>query len=518
MAAIDTTKKTAADYAAIAVAPLLIFLMISSLANFLMLMLYHGGFAQRVSWTLLMFTLGAVGIARIAIERDRSYSLAYAGILGLVTFMAMLRFVDSAIFSAFILVVIAYLADVIVRDCTLIDDKIDASGQGLIDSGRLFLKNQIQPEEPPEVSGDEANPATDRKRRKTHQPGRTVMYLAFAALPLFGLGQFFLRNDPDTWARAQALLAFYLFSSLSLLVTTSFLGLRRYLRQRHVEMPGDVTVAWLAGGLAMIAAVLLVARLAPLPGKALASFELPEFLDSPGDTEASRGGWGEEGADQGNPDAPMTLSDPQADEKEVQGMTSQEGAEPGAVEDGKGDQGPAGKQDGGDKSSGGQSKPNDSASQGDQDPQSQSAKQTSSGEKASQPTPKSDSQASNPPGETPPSQSGDPQSEPGEQSQPGEQSDAGEQSQPGEQSQEAEQSNAGEPSQTDEQSKRDDGAEDQSPSEGQDSTQDQQSSENQPPQQRSHQVPVASRRPGPARSQRPPQDRARSNRLPTRCQ
>ncbi len=76
--------KTAADYAAIAVAPLLIFLMISSLASFLTLTLYRGGFSARISWILMMFTLGVVGIARIAIERDRTYSLGYAGILGLV--------------------------------------------------------------------------------------------------------------------------------------------------------------------------------------------------------------------------------------------------------------------------------------------------------------------------------------------------------------------------------------------------------------------------------------------------
>ena len=46
--------------------------MISSLANFLVLVLYRGGFPERVSWTLLMFTLGAVGIARVAIERDKT--------------------------------------------------------------------------------------------------------------------------------------------------------------------------------------------------------------------------------------------------------------------------------------------------------------------------------------------------------------------------------------------------------------------------------------------------------------
>ena len=101
------------------------------------------------------------------------------------------------------------------RDCTLIDDDIDASGQGLIDSGRLFIKNQVKVDDPSTSDGD-AGESPRKRKRQTHQPGRTVMYLALAALPLFGLGQFFLRGDPDTWARAQKLLAFYLFASLSL--------------------------------------------------------------------------------------------------------------------------------------------------------------------------------------------------------------------------------------------------------------------------------------------------------------
>ncbi|MFK8110803.1 MAG: DUF4129 domain-containing protein [Rubripirellula sp.] len=346
-----TPLKSTADYAAIAVAPLLIFLMISSLANFLMLILYKGGFPQRISWTLLFFTLGAVGIARVAIEQDRTYSFGYAALLGLASFVAMSRFADSPLFSIFMLCVIAYLADVIVRDCTLIDDSVDASGQGLVDSGRLYLKQQIQ--EPGE-EGVEAVVAS------AHQPGRTVMYFAFAALPLFGLGQFFLRNDADTWSRAQMLLALYLFSSLSLLVSTSFLGLRRYLRQRDVEMPKDVSIAWLAGGLAIVAAVLMVAWLAPLPGKALATFELPAFLDSPGTTMASRFGWGDEAADKSSPDAPSTQADPNANKKETQSTTYKPGAEAGDVGDGNRKDGPKGKQQqkggkkSGDSQSGGQ--------------------------------------------------------------------------------------------------------------------------------------------------------------------
>ncbi|MGI9470575.1 MAG: DUF4129 domain-containing protein, partial [Rubripirellula sp.] len=378
-----TPRKTAADYAAIAVAPVLIFLMISSLASFLMLVLYRGGFQQRLTWILLMYTMGAVSVARIAIERDRAYSLGYAAALGLATFVSMLRFLDSAVFSAFILVLIAYLADVIVRDCTLIDDDVDASGQGLMDSGRLFLKKQAAPKA---ESQDAADGDTDTVKdvgatggkKKTHQPGRTVMYLALGAFPLFGLGQFLIRNDAVTWARARLLLALYLFASLSLLVTTSFLGLRRYLRQRKTEMPRDVTVAWLTGGLGLIAAVLLIAYIAPMPGRAIASFELPTF-DSPGNTVASRFGWGDEGADRSAPDASKTLDDPYTEQKQIDGITAQKGAPAGDAGTGNRSDGPAGDQKGGNKS-GGQGK--SEQSKGQQSKGQQSRGQQSKGQQS----------------------------------------------------------------------------------------------------------------------------------------
>ena len=351
-------RKTAADYAAIAVAPVLIFLMISSLANFLILVLYRGGFQARLSWTVMCFTMGIVAVARIAIERDRVYSYGYAVALGLATLLVMVQLVDSFLFCVFILVVVGYLADLIVRDCTLIDDDVDASGEGLIDSGRLFLKKQIQESI---LEKDDSN--TGQPRRKTSQPGRTVMYLALAALPLFGLGQFFLRNDSGSWASAKYLLAFYLFASLSLLVTTSFVGLRRYLRQRKVEMPADVTIAWLSAGLVLIAAVLMVAYFAPMPGRALATFEMPKMFDSPGNTSASQYGWGNEGADQGKPDASGTTSDPNADRKDVQGSVNQKGGEAGGSGDGDRKDGPAGTRKGGKKSAGRQQ--NESPKSGD---------------------------------------------------------------------------------------------------------------------------------------------------------
>lgn len=334
----------------------------------------------------MMFTLGAVGIARVAIERDRTYALGYAGVLGLATYVALLKFVDSPLFSLFIIAVIAYLADVIVRDCTLIDDEVDASDQGLIDSGRLLMRQTVETAAASKTLEDDANPdqgkrsSTSRRAKKAHQPGRTVMYLALAALPLFGLGQFWLRNQPDIWSRARWLLAFYLFASLSLLVTTSFLGLRRYLRQREVEMPGDVTVGWIGGGLAMIALVLTIAYLAPLPGRALATFEPPKWLDSPGDTVASRFGWGNEGAEQSRPGDASTSSDSDRGDQQSQGIKPGQNAPAGDVGEGNRKQGPTGQQSGDSQTSSqsSQSQSSQSQSSQSQSPQSQSSQSQSS--------------------------------------------------------------------------------------------------------------------------------------------
>ena len=396
---------TAADYAAIAVAPVLIFVMISSLANFLMLTLYHGPYPDRVAWIVLMFTMGFVGIARIAIEQSRAHSLGYAVVLGIAGFISMSTFVGSPIFSAFILAVIAYLADRVVDDCTLIDDSVDSSGQGLVDFGKGVVKEQIElakaermasseTANPPslddeESEGTNAGEPTVKPRRgsrgRKSQPGRTVMYLALAALPLFGFGQFMLRGDSDTWQRAQWFLATYLFSSFSLLVTTSFLGLRRYLRQRGVDMPANVSVGWLAGGVAMTAAIISLAYLVPMPGKAIASIRLPDFLNSPDDLSASRFGWGNEGAQESKESDAKTSEDRKPEGKQEQGMQSRKGAKPGDSGDGDRKDGPAGKKDGGKQQSGDKNTSDSKSKSSKQSGEKQSGKgETSKGKKQTQ--------------------------------------------------------------------------------------------------------------------------------------
>ncbi|KAA5539907.1 DUF4129 domain-containing protein [Roseiconus nitratireducens] len=300
-------RPQAADYAAIGVAPVLIFLMISSLANFFVMIFYQGSYGDRVFYLILCYTMGAVSLARLVIEQDRAYTAGYAIGLGAAALFVMSRFLGSPIFVLGLVLLIGYLADRIVHDCTLIDETVDASGEGLIDRGldeagvwmgqhRSARGGQPEATAVTAVTEDAVSEDTRRRRRRSHQPGRTVFLLALAALPLFGIGQFMLRNHPTMWARAQLMLALYLFSSLSLLVTTSFLNLRRYLRQRHVEMPQNVTVAWLAGGIGLVAALLLLAYLAPLPGSTIAGIDVPKFLKTDPQT-ASNYGWGNEGAE-----------------------------------------------------------------------------------------------------------------------------------------------------------------------------------------------------------------------------
>ncbi|MDM4016747.1 DUF4129 domain-containing protein [Roseiconus lacunae] len=310
-----------ADYAAIAVSPVLIFLMISSLASFFVMLFTGGQYQGRLSYLIVMYTMGAVACARIVIEFDRSYAAAYTFGLGAAMFFVSWQFFGSPVFSLGFIVLIAFLADRITHDCTLIDEKTDASGEGLIDRGLDEIKMmregvKHQPDDRPQSE-------QQQRRKRSHQPGRTVFLLALAALPLFGIGQFVMRNHPAVWSSAKFYLGVYLFASLSLLVTTSFLNLRRYLRQREVDMPGDVTVAWLAGGIGLIAALLMLSYLAPLPGSAIASVSMPEFLKV-NEMTASRYGWGDDAAEKSDDEGDAQTGEKQDGDKQSRGSGDNE--------------------------------------------------------------------------------------------------------------------------------------------------------------------------------------------------
>ncbi|MFO1460032.1 MAG: hypothetical protein U1G08_11545 [Verrucomicrobiota bacterium] len=304
-------RKSLGDYFAITLAPALIVILVGSLVLFLVEALYHGQQGGRLRWTLAWFTMASVLITRIAIELGSSRGFLYGFALAGVTCLALIRYVDPPFAGIFLLAVAWFCVDRLVRDCTLIDDDEDATGEGLLDSsglggsrnsvsgeprrGRLlfftFATREAQQRQPVFPSESDVQEA----RRPARPPGVWVIGFSLAALPLFGFGQAALpAADLDRREVAFTCLWFYLLAAFGLLLTTSFLGLRRYLRQRHVRMPSSIAALWLQRGTLTAVAILLVAFLLPRPDAAYSLPMLAEQLGSRPELKSSPSGkdWG----------------------------------------------------------------------------------------------------------------------------------------------------------------------------------------------------------------------------------
>jgi hypothetical protein len=308
-----------ADLIAAAVAPGLVMGMIFCLISFLILVFYRDGYQIRVNYLFALYIFASVLIARIAIESGRAYAMTYTVILGLAMMLVINRFAvfqgPLAIFSPLInlglLGLVGYLADRIVFDCTLVEADRDTSGEGLLQSLGL-VKSDLTKES-----------TAPRKRKRKHNPGVTILYFALLAIPLYGIGQLFLPAGNDAIRRSALYLLFgYFFCSFALLVTTSFLGLRRYLNDRGVEVPTQFSATWLSLGLIGTLVFLGLCLFLPLPGRQFGLFELPFDVKAMDGLTASRWGWGNEGAENSNPGDPQTTqTSPQSNSS-----TSQDGS------------------------------------------------------------------------------------------------------------------------------------------------------------------------------------------------
>jgi Domain of unknown function (DUF4129) len=307
---------TNADYVAIAVSPALIMALVGSLVFFLIEVLYVGSYEIRLNYVFALFVFATVLIARIAIEFGSERAAMFSLPLGILVFLALMRFVQhpgpfSWLINLVLLAVVWWCAHKLTWDCTLIDDNEDASGEGLL--GRVGLDenneessgatansgNELFAEG--EVAGSVKQPLWKRlisAGSGPHTPGLWVLYFSLAALPLFGIGQRWI--PPSEVGRRQyafSLLAIYVAAALSLLVTTSFLGLRRYLRQRRVEMPAPMAATWVSLGVVLILLVMFVAALLPRPNAEYAISQAPWQASAPEDLESSRYNIGNEGTD-----------------------------------------------------------------------------------------------------------------------------------------------------------------------------------------------------------------------------
>jgi hypothetical protein len=284
----DKPQKTLADYVAIAICPVLIMALVGSLVFFLLEIVYVGRYEGSLQYILFFFVFGAVLVSRISMGESAQRAPLYGLVLGLVTWIALLKFVeypeDSPLapwawaINLGLIAVIWWSAHRLTWDCTLIDDEVDASGVGLMEVAGLEHRSGAQERQRAQAPETRSRaPALtwfqrygrfrEERKKQPHAPGVWVVYFSLAALPLFGLGQSQIPpEEANRRSYAFQLMCIYVGSGLGLLLATSFLGLRRYLRQRKLRMPAGITMAWLTLGGFLIALVLGFGALLPQPG------------------------------------------------------------------------------------------------------------------------------------------------------------------------------------------------------------------------------------------------------------
>ncbi len=307
-------NKTLADYLVIAVSPALIMTLVGSLVFFLLEIFYQGNFTGRLHYILTLFIFAAVLIGRISIEDSKERAALFAVPLAIATLFAITRFVQfqgvlgqaSLIINCGLVGLIWWCAHKLTWDCTMIDETEPGSGEGLLDAAGLGERpvgwaERSESHQSEIVGGTRfAQPTL----RKPHAPGVWVVYFSLAALPLFGLGQLAIPVAQTGQRRyAFGLLAVYVASGLGLLLTTSFLGLRRYLRQRRLPMPMLMAGTWIALGCVLIFAVMGLALLLPRPNAEFAASQIPFVMGSP-DQKPSKHGVGNDGVEGNEPGRP----------------------------------------------------------------------------------------------------------------------------------------------------------------------------------------------------------------------
>ncbi|QJW99518.1 DUF4129 domain-containing protein [Frigoriglobus tundricola] len=323
------------DYVVTGIGPALVMLMVGSLVFFLVEVLYAGKYSDRLLYTFFFFVMGAVLVARISIQFDAARATAYGLGLAIVTYLALLSYVEYPsgwlkswgwLVNLGLMVVVWFSAHKLTWDCTHIDETRASSGRGLLSAAGLDADDQNstpasgghQPPEQPKTGPTEpARPGQNAKKKKKkkgkkaepdsrlwdwiekykahreeqrkagHTPGVWVLYFALAALPLFALGQSLVDIDDDKRRRATFLqMTVYVASALALLVTTSLLGVRRYLRQRKAKVPIGLTLSWLGLGGVLIVVFLALGAFLPRPHSEVPWFGIERAGKS--DREASK--------------------------------------------------------------------------------------------------------------------------------------------------------------------------------------------------------------------------------------
>lgn len=263
--------------------PLLIIAMVASLIFFLIEIFYRGPHVLRLNLIMTLFTMATVLISRISIEAGKERAAMYAAGLALATLATTSVVVDfeyenlaalEPVVIIFLILVVMWVSNRLVWDCTLLGRTRDVSAMGLLEA----IRQKFVPKGKPDANQTE--PRKTKKKEKSESfsifefmlgrngknttPGLWVFYLAVAAFPIFGIGQWFV-NPSSSGFSIFFLFAIYLTSGLGLLMVTSLLGLKRYVNKRGVSIPEPVAMNWLFVGTMFLIGLMLLISFLPRP-------------------------------------------------------------------------------------------------------------------------------------------------------------------------------------------------------------------------------------------------------------
>ncbi|MCI0702545.1 MAG: DUF4129 domain-containing protein [Planctomycetia bacterium] len=410
--AAEREPPTLADYVVTGIGPALIMLMVGSLVFFLVEVLYAGQYSGRLLYTLFFFVFAAVLVARISIQYDAGRALVYGIGLAIVTYLALLAYVEYPkgwlkswgwLVNLGLLLLVWWSAHKLTWDCTHIDEKRESSGRGLLSAAGLDADvgqesgDRSQETENRDQKTEDRGQKTEKKKKKpkkgkhdsrlwtwiekykahreaqrkaAHSPGVWVIYFALAALPLFALGQSLVAPDDEARRRATFLqMTVYIASALGLLVTTSLLGVRRYLRQRKAKVPVAMTASWLGLGALLIVVFLALGAFLPRPHSEVPWFGIERAGKSQRDASkyAQRGDASGKGEGRGGEQSKAGDGNASGKGGQPGGGTKGEKGGGGKGDSGKGGSGKKGDQSGGDKKGGGKGQGNDSEAKKDEE-------------------------------------------------------------------------------------------------------------------------------------------------------
>jgi hypothetical protein len=163
-----------------------------------------------------------------------------------------------------IVALIWFLSHRLTKSCHVGEDD-DTMAEGLMSRAprtRRAAAARPEPKKPPSV----VKQPDFKENLPSRHPGMAVIYFSCMSLVFFGIGLRMVPSD-EAWVRVKTFwcMLFYMFCGFSLLMLTSFRGLRYYFAKRKMTVPRMVGVLWLGAGWVTVVLALALADVFPVP-------------------------------------------------------------------------------------------------------------------------------------------------------------------------------------------------------------------------------------------------------------